>query len=97
MPDSLIGFVTVASACAYLSKICVDLARMAFEPLPRWVPPLLAGILGIIFALLLQIAAGATLTGPLVAQCVIVGIMGAGAAVGSTELNRRADKPGGNA
>jgi hypothetical protein len=82
------NIVTAALAAATIAKILVDLVRMS-NRLPGWLSPLLAVLFGIAAALLLQVAAGATLTPQLAAQATLAGILAASTAVGATELQKR--------
>ncbi len=81
--------VTMALAAAVLTKGTVDLVKMAAQ-VAQWVPPAIAGVAGPIWVLLLLLSAAMPFTAALVAQAVIAGELAAFAAVGATEMQKRA-------
>jgi hypothetical protein len=83
---------TIALAAATIAKILVDMVR-ATQRLPAWASPLLALGFGILAAFLLQLAAGTELTVQSVAISTIAGVLAGGAAVGTTELQKRGQPP----
>lgn len=80
----------LAMGAATLVKVLIDLARMGMD-MPRWLPPLLALFGGVGLVVLMQVAAGVPLGPQRLAESVLAGILAGGAAVGATELGRRAD------
>jgi hypothetical protein len=85
--------ITTALATATIAKILVDLVR-ATQRMPAWASPLLALGFSIIAAFLLQLAGGGDVTLQTVASDIIAGILAAGTAVGTTELQKRGQQPG---
>lgn len=86
------SIMTDALATATIAKILVDLVR-ATPRLPAWASPLRALGFSIRAAFLLHLAGGGVLTVATVATVVISGVFAAGAAVGSTELQKRGKGP----
>lgn len=77
-----------AAAVAFLVRGLIDALKMAVDP-PRFVPPLLALLLGPLILTLLSVAAGAPLTQALLAQNAVAGLLAGLAAIGSVELSKR--------
>lgn len=69
----------------------VDGIRMAAD-LPRWAPVLLAFIAAEGGEFLLLVSQGAVLTTQTTAQAIIIGLIAWAIAIGSTELQKRANK-----
>jgi len=84
------SLITQAMAITTISKILVDMTRLGFPTLPKWVPPLAALVYSIVIAQLLLVASGADLNRADIAQSVLSGILAAGTAIGVTELQKRA-------
>jgi hypothetical protein len=84
------GIIAQGLAAATLVKLVIDIARMAAD-LPRWVPPALAVVFGPLVVLLLMLSVGAALTTQTLASGALAGLFAAGAAVGVTEVSRRAE------
>jgi len=63
---------------------------LAWPDRPRWVPPVVALIAGILITNLLQMTSNIPLTQQTEAQAILAGIVAATGAVGVTELQRRA-------
>lgn len=82
------AIITISLAAAAVAKILVDMVRMT-NRLPAWVSPPLSVAFGIGAAFLLLLANGTVLTGQTAAQAAIAGILAAGTAIGSTELQKR--------
>jgi hypothetical protein len=80
--------ITSALAAAAIAKILVDLVRST-QKLPPWASPLLALIAAQGAAFLLLVAAGAVVDAQTASQTVIIGVLAAGTAVGTTELQKR--------
>jgi hypothetical protein len=83
------SLITQAMAITTISKILVDMTRLGFPTLPKWVPPLAALVYSIVIAQLLLVASGADLTRADIAQSILSGILAAGTAIGVTELQKR--------
>lgn len=91
MTDTLLSDVFVlALATTTAVKTLVDIVRLGFDVPPKWMSPVLALCSGPIFAVLISLALGQVLTSQSSAQCILAGILGAGGAVGVTELSRKA-------
>jgi hypothetical protein len=84
--DSLI---TQAIAVTTIAKVLVDMTKLGFPTMPKWVPPIAALIYGITIAQLTLVASGSELTRVDIAQSILVGILAAGASIGVTELQKR--------
>lgn len=87
MSDNLFMLISGATT---IVKLLIDLVRVGMDP-PRWLPPLLAVGGGILVVIIMQVAAGVALTQQVIAEGVLAGILSGGAAVGVTEMGRRAD------
>ena len=81
---------TKTLAIVTIVKVLVDMAKMAVPEMPKWLPPVVAVPFGIITAVLLDLAGGIPLTPATIATSILAGILAAGAAVGVTELQKRA-------
>lgn len=83
----------LAGSATLIAKIGVDLLRMAapkgYELAP-WASPALAVVFGIVACLLLMLASGTAFTSQTVATALLAGVFAGAAAVGATELQRRA-------
>ena len=85
--------VAQAAAVAFVVRGLIDALKMAVDP-PRWVAPLLALALGPAVLVLLSLAAGAPLTGTLLAQDTVAGLLAGLTAIGSVELTKREKREG---
>lgn len=72
-------------------KVIIDLIRLAMV-MPRWMPPIMALLFGIVFVYMGQIAAGVPIDPQRLAQGLLAGVVCGGLSVGSTELGRRGDQ-----
>lgn len=84
--------ITHALAAATVVKVLVDLVKMAVKP-PAWVVAGLALGAGVGAVLLFMVAGGVALSPQLAATAVLAGILAAGSAVLSTDLQKRAAGP----
>lgn len=89
--DNLAQFIQAAAGAGFIAKMVVDGIRMAVD-LPRWAPVLLAFIAAEGGEFLLLLSQGATFTTQTTAQSVIIGLIAWAIAIGSTELQKRANK-----
>lgn len=69
---------------ATLVKIAVALLRMAMDP-PRWGPPVVGAVAGVVFGLLFMIANGTLFSLQSVTQAILQGLLGVGVALGIVE------------
>jgi hypothetical protein len=81
---------TKTLAIVTIVKVLVDMTKMANPELKPWVPPFTSTVFGIITAVLLDLSAGVSINSQTLATSVLAGILAAGAAVGVTELQKRA-------
>jgi hypothetical protein len=81
-----------SAAAATFVKVLVDVIRMAWsgDP-PRWLSPALAIVAGVGIVVLLLMADGQPLNERTISGAVLAGILAGGAAVGVTELGKRAN------
>lgn len=83
----------LAAAAGSIAKTLIDLARMGRE-MPAWLPPTMALALSPVLVFLFLLSTGTVLAydWPLLATCILAGIVAAGYSVGVTEIARRGDK-----
>lgn len=89
--DNLATFIQAAAGAGFISKMVVDGVRMAVD-MPRWMPVLLAFIAAEGGEFLLLLSQGATFTTQTTAQAIIIGLIAWAIAIGSTELQKRANR-----
>jgi hypothetical protein len=82
-----------AVAAAMFAKVMVDMVKMTPAQTLGWVLVLLAFAFGQVSSFLLYFATvdGAALSARAVSNCVLVGILAAGSAIGVTELQKKAE------
>lgn len=85
--DTILG---LALAASMVTKTIVDLLKVAAD-VPRWTPPAVALAVGVGTVFLLMLSDGTAMTSAAIASAVLAGCLSAGAAIGVTELGRRAD------
>lgn len=91
MDANLLGAALVlVLAGSQIVKPLIDLVRMAVD-LPRWGPPSIALLFGILAAFLAMLANGMAITTQTGANAVIAGILIAGGAVLTTTMQRTGD------
>lgn len=81
--------ITEAMAITTLTKILVDMTKMAVPDLPKWLGPVGALVYAIVIGQLMILASGVVLTPQGVSMSILSAILAAGAAVGVTELQKR--------
>jgi hypothetical protein len=89
--DNLAQFIQAAAGAAIIAKMCVDGLKMAVD-MPRWMPVLLAFIAAQGGEFLLLLSQGAQFTSQGIAQAIIIGLIAWAIAIGSTELQSKANK-----
>lgn len=89
--EDLAQFIQAAAGAGFIAKMVVDGIRMAVD-LPRWAPVLLAFVAAEGGEFLLLLSQGATFTTQTTARAVIVGLIAWAIAIGSTELQKRANR-----
>lgn len=81
----------VASAATTFVKVLIDLLKLSPLPTPGPLPAILTVPVGILIVVLLDIYGGTALDAPTLAGATLAGILAAGAAIGVTEIGRRAE------
>jgi hypothetical protein len=89
--EDLAQFIQAAAGAGFIAKMVVDGVKMAAD-MPRWAPVLLAFIAAQGGEFLLLLSQNATFTAPTVAQAGIIGLLAWGLAIGSTELQTKANR-----
>lgn len=89
--ENLAQFIQAAAGAAILAKMVVDGLKMAVD-MPRWAPVLLAFIAAQGGEFLLLLSQNAEFTNPAIAQAVIIGLIAWAIAIGSTELQKKANR-----
>lgn len=89
--DNLATFIQAAAGAGFIAKMVVDGVRMAVD-MPRWLPVLLAFIAAEGGEFLLLLSQGAAFTTQTTAQAIIIGLIAWAIAIGSTELQKRANR-----
>ncbi len=80
----------LALSAAMVAKALVDMLRLAADT-PRWVPPVLALVVGVVAVLLLMVSQRTVLDSANLATAVLAGVLAGASAVGVTELSNRAN------
>lgn len=81
-----------AMMAAFVAKTVVDAVKISAQP-PGWVLPIMAILIGCVVSTIQLAASGAPLVIATVAEATLNGIVAGVAAVGSTELQKRAASP----
>jgi len=83
----------LAAAAGAIAKTLIDVCRIGYE-MPKWLPPTLSLVLSpiLVFLFLLSTTTNLVYAWPLLATCLLAGIVAAGYSVGATEIARRGDK-----
>lgn len=89
--DNLAQFIQAAAGAGFIAKMVVDGFKMAVD-MPRWMPVLLAFIAAQVGQFLLLLSQNADFNKVVIAQSVIIGLIAWAIAIGSTELQKKANK-----
>lgn len=84
--------VALALASAYVTKVLVDMFRLSGNQQIKHWSAALALLVGIVAAVLVNLANGVALSTVVLAQSALAGVLAAGSAVGATELQKLTNK-----